>query len=150
MDIPAVSDFDAKRYMGDWYEVARIPGVYEDELDDVTVNYELKGNHVLFTKRGFREDRERVVTYRGPFEQERNVGEFRLKFLYDFSILYRVLWVSPDYDLSIVATDSFDHLWIYSRQKEISKAKKDELLKKIKNWGFDVSKIEDTPHKRRQ
>jgi len=145
MDVPAVTSFDARRYVGDWYEIARMPSAYNN-LEDVTYHHELFGNGVIFVKRGYFEDREREITYRGPFEDKRSVGELRLKFLYDFGMLYRVIWISPDYDVAMVTSEVLNDLWIFAREKKIPKEQYDKLVKMAKDWGFDVDKLEMTPH----
>jgi hypothetical protein len=40
--IPAIKNFDLKRYLGMWYEVARLPQSFENGLDRITATYTLQ------------------------------------------------------------------------------------------------------------
>ena len=39
--LPAVENFDVARYMGTWYEIARLPQWFERNMDDVKAEYTL-------------------------------------------------------------------------------------------------------------
>ena len=40
-DIPAVSNFELNKYLGDWYEIARLPHSFEKDMEYVKANYSL-------------------------------------------------------------------------------------------------------------
>lgn len=141
-DIPAVKGFDEDSYYGEWYEIARLPDIYETQLTNVTFTYQPKGTRIELVKRGMRENRERTLTAIGKFEGPRDVAEFRLSFLYEFDARQRVLWVSEKYDRMIVAGDYFSNLWLLSRDREVPKSELDKMLKMCEDWGFDTSKLE--------
>ncbi|MBR3505979.1 MAG: lipocalin family protein, partial [Lentisphaeria bacterium] len=43
-DIAAVRNFEPDRYMGTWYEIARLPQYFERDLDEVTAEYTLNAD----------------------------------------------------------------------------------------------------------
>ena len=40
--ITPVTNFNTQRYLGDWYEIARLEHSYEKGLSDITANYSLR------------------------------------------------------------------------------------------------------------
>ena len=141
-DIPVVKGFDAMRYMGTWHEIARLPKWFERNLDNVTATYAIDGESLLITNRGFRDGEEKVSTAVGRFAGPSDEGAFRISFFRPFYGDYRIIWLSPEYDLALVTGEDRSSLWILARDKELSVERRDMLVKAATEWGFDVSKLE--------
>jgi lipocalin len=58
--IPIISAFELDRYLGQWYEIARLPHKFENGLDKVTATYTLlEDGEIQVINRGYRtEDNE--------------------------------------------------------------------------------------------
>lgn len=140
--IPVVKDFDAARYLGTWHEIARLPKWFERDLADVTATYEMDGDTLRITNRGLRNGKEKVATAVGHFAGPENEGAFRISFFRPFYGDYRIVWLSPEYDLAIVTGGDRSSLWILSRSETIPAEKRDALVAQAASWGFDVSKLE--------
>ena len=141
-DIPVVKGFDAARYMGTWHEIARLPKWFERDLNNVTATYELDGDMLKITNRGWRSGEEKVSTAVGYFAGAADEGAFRISFFRPFYGDYRIIWLSPDYDLALVTGEDRSSLWILARDKNLSAERRDTLVKMASDWGFDVSKLE--------
>ena len=141
-DIPVVREFDATRYMGTWHEIARLPKWFERDLDNVTATYELDGDTLKITNRGWRNGEEKVSTAVGYFAGPTDEGAFRISFFRPFYGDYRIIWLSPQYDLALVTGSDRSSLWILSRAATIPDEQRDVLVKMASNWNFDVSKLE--------
>ena len=140
-DIPVVKGFDAARYMGTWHEIARLPKWFERGLDNVTATYALEDGTLKITNRGWR-DGEKVSTAVGRFAGPADEGAFRVSFFRPFYGDYRIIWLSPKYDLALVTGGDRSSLWILSRTATVSAEHRDALVKMASDWGFDVSKLE--------
>ena len=140
-DIPVVRGFDAARYMGTWHEIARLPKWFERGLDSVTATYALEDGTLKITNRGWR-DGEKVSTAVGRFAGPADEGAFRVSFFRPFYGDYRIIWLSPKYDLALVTGGDRSSLWILSRTATVSAEHRDALVKMASDWGFDVSKLE--------
>ena len=47
-------EFDLNKYMGKWFEIARIKNQYEDNITNVTADYSLNNNgHVRIINTGY-------------------------------------------------------------------------------------------------
>ena len=141
-DIPVVRNFEVARYLGTWHEIARLPKWFERDLRRVTATYELDGGTLKITNRGFRDGKEKVATAVGHFAGTANEGAFRVSFFRPFYGDYRIIWLSPEYDLALVTGDDRSSLWILARTAEIPSGKLDLLVEQAARWGFDVSQLE--------
>ena len=140
--IPSVKNFDASRYLGVWHEIARLPKSYERDLVRVTATYEMDGDTLKITNRGFRDGVEKVSTAVGHFAGPSDEGAFRISFFRPFYGDYRIIWLSPEYDLAMVTGDDRSSLWILARKAEVDRSRLDLLVEQAACWGFDVSRLE--------
>jgi len=141
-DIPAVTNFDASRYMGTWHEIARLPKWFERDLGDVTATYALDGETLQVTNRGTRNGKASVSTAVGHFAGDTDVGEFRVSFFRPFYGDYRIIWLSPGYDLALVTSSDRSALWILSREKNLPAERLDALIKIARDWRFNTAALE--------
>ena len=141
-DIPVVRGFDAVRYMGTWYEIARLPKWYERDMIHVSAEYSFDGDTLRIKNRGWRDGEMKVSTAVGHVAGPSDEGAFRISFFRPFYGDYRIIWLSPDYDLAVVAGGDRSSLWILSRTVPIPAESRDRLVKFAADLGFDVSKLE--------
>ena len=141
-DIPAVKNFEAARYMGVWHEIARLPKWFERDMIHVTAEYSLDGDVLRIKNRGWRDNEMKVSTAVGHFAGPTDEGLFRISFFRPFYGDYRIIWLSPEYDLALVTGGDRASLWILARTASIPAERRDMLVKMASDWGFDVSKLE--------
>ena len=141
-DLPVVKNFDAVRYMGTWHEIARLPKWFERDLDEVTATYSLDGKKLRIVNRGVRTGEEVVSTAVGHFAGSEKEGAFRVSFFRPFYGGYRIIWLSPEYDLAMVTSDDRSSLWILARDKAIAPERRQQLVKMAQNWGFATEALE--------
>ena len=144
-DIPAVGDFELDRYLGTWYEIARLPHRFERNLDNVRAEYSLDSDGtVRVVNRGTRDGGERTVTGRaklkGPAAERK--GELRVSFFRPFYGDYRIIELGPEYDCAVVTGSTRDYLWILSRSPTLPPARLKEIVGRLAKLGFEVDKLE--------
>ncbi len=142
--VTAVPKLDLNRYMGTWYEIARLPSKTERRcVKDVQVLYALadkKGNFQLGTtcrlKNGTPDDYDNT----GKIDKAGD-GKLKLRRLYPFTSPYWVLATGPAYDWALIGTPKRKSLWILSRTPTLDP----EILAQIKAsavaQGFDLAKL---------
>ena len=142
--IPAVNDFDLRRYMGTWYEIARNPHRFEKGLSHVSATYTLNSNGtVSVLNRGVRENgSESLIKGVAMTCPPLGSGELKVSFFRPFYGAYRVIWISPEYRLAIVTSSTRDYLWILSRNREIASHERDFVLKLLKEYGFSIDRLQ--------
>lgn len=141
--IRAVSDFDVKRYMGTWHEVARLPHPFEKGLTDVTALYTLRPDGCVdVVNSGMKDGKRKSAHAVAKLKGAPTIGELRVSFFRPFYADYRIIHLEPDYSAAIVSSGSFDYLWILSRAPRLPPARLEAYLKLAHAWGFPTEKIE--------
>ena len=83
--IASVRNFDSKRYLGTWYEIARLPHRFERDLDFVSAHYSEQGDGTIrVVNRGQRDGKEREAVGKAHFKGASDVGELRVSFFGPF------------------------------------------------------------------
>ncbi len=142
--VEPVGGFDAERYLGQWYEVARLDHRFERGMDNVTATYTARedgGIDVL--NRGYVRARGEWEEARGraKFVGERDRGSLKVSFFGPFYGGYNVIDLDPDYQLSLVAGPSRKYLWILARQPDPPRAAVDRAVQRADQLGFDTGAL---------
>jgi apolipoprotein D and lipocalin family protein len=135
-----VTGFQADRYLGTWYEIARLDHPFERGQTKVTAEYSQRDdgsiqvvNRGYDVRRGKWREARAVARFIGP----KDVASLRVTFFWPFSGAYHVIALDREgYEYALVTSSSRDYLWILARQKQLDPAIQNELLAKAKGWGF--------------
>ncbi len=150
-ELKTVDSVDVKRYMGTWFEIARFPQRFERGLVGVTANYTLLPNgKVRVLNSGYEKDfngRLRTATGSARVVDTATNAKLKVSFFWPFSAAYWILELGKDYEYAVVGEESRKYLWILSRTPQMDEGVYNELLKRVQNKGFDISKLEKVPQK---
>ena len=143
-DIPAVTGFDAQRYLGRWYEIARLPHGFEKDLVAVTADYRqntdgtiaIVNRGYLPAKRKWSEAIGNATLPDGP-----TVGRLKVSFFRPFYADYRVVALDRDYRWAMVTTNRYTYLWILCRSPEMDPPLVDRLVSRAGEFGFDTAAL---------
>ena len=145
-DIPAVTNFVPERYMGEWFEIARLPHRFERNLDYVRAEYALAPDGTIeIVNRGVRDGEERSITGKAKLKDASKSplkGELRVSFFWPFYSDYRIIELDPEYRHAVVTGSDRDYLWILSRTPTLPREKLAALLERLEKLDFDVSRLE--------
>lgn len=142
--IPAVTPFDVTRYMGQWYEIVRLPNTFETGLEQITAEYFLNENGtVKVTNSGLNTKTNQRNTAIGKAKQIKpNTGELKVSFFGPFYGGYRVIDLDQEkYSYTMITSGGMNYFWILSREKEMPKEQLEKLVQKAKDWGFETDKL---------
>ncbi|MFZ0033710.1 MAG: lipocalin family protein [Sedimentisphaerales bacterium] len=140
--VEAVRGFDASRYEGRWYEIARLDHDFERGLSKVSATYTLRddgGIDVL--NKGFDEHSGSRKEARGRayFLKDSTVGCLKVSFFWPFYGGYNVISLDREnYSYALVCGPNRSYLWILARDKTLSHPVIDKLVKTAKDSGFKV------------
>jgi lipocalin len=145
-DLKPVTLFDLKKYLGRWYEVARLPAWFEKGMTNVTATYSLKGNgKVKVENAGLKNGKNKVAIGKAKIAGDSSQGYLKVAFFLSFYADYIIIDLdTANYQWAMVAS-SYDYLWILSREPVLDKAILDNLVEKAKKMGFDTTKLYYTP-----
>ena len=145
-DLPAVGDFSPERYMGSWYEIARLPHRFERGLELVRAEYTLNPDgSIRVVNSGIRNGEARSIVGRARLKAPEAIpptGELEVSFFRPFYGDYRIIELDPEYRYAVVTGSTRDYLWILSREPELDKTQLDAVLKRLAGWNFAVDKLE--------
>ena len=146
--IEVAAPFDLDRFMGKWYVIANIPTFPEKGAYNATETYRRAGPNEIATPFTFRkggpEGELKTMTPTG-FVSEENPAIWGMRFLWPFKADFRVLYVSPDYQATIVGREKRDYLWIMARSPEIEASTYQHLLETAKARGYSLNKLQKVP-----
>ncbi len=142
-DIPAVTGFEAERYMGRWYEIARLPHRFERGMDQVTADYSLAGDgRITVVNSGVKAGEPRRIQGVARFTGAPGCGELEVSFFRPFWGDYRIIRLEPDYSAAVVTSGTRDYLWILSRTPELEPEQLRSYINDAKALGFAVDRLE--------
>ncbi|WP_034408412.1 lipocalin family protein [Comamonas thiooxydans] len=143
-----VSHFDINRYLGTWYELARIDHHFEKNLIQVAARYQLNADgSISVLNRGFdaRQQEWREAEGKAQFLGPSNVAALKVSFFGPFYGGYNVVSLDDEYQTSLVIGGSLDYFWLLSRQKSIPEEQLHLLLLKAQSLGVDLSRVIRVP-----
>lgn len=147
-----VSGFEVDRYLGKWYEIARLDHPFERDLSNVTADYSLREDgDIRVINRGYNEADEEweEAEGRAKFVSSPDIGSLMVSFFGPFYGGYHIIDLDrKDYGLALIAGNDRDYLWILSRTPEIGASERNRLLQKAENLGFAVDELIFVAHDR--
>jgi apolipoprotein D and lipocalin family protein len=142
--VEVVKDFDQKKYLGTWYEIARMDYKWEKNLDHVTATYSLNENgSIKVDNKGYNTQKKVWKESIGKAKPIDKATEGRLKvsFFGPFYAGYNVVSIDQDYKYALVIGGSKDYMWILSREKNIPVEIKEQYVNKAKELGIKTEEL---------
>jgi len=139
-----VDNFQKERYLGLWYEIARMDFFFERNLNNTTAEYALMENGLVgVTNRGYDVTKNRWKTARGRarFRGPDTVGELEVSFFGPFWSDYTVVALDGDYRHALVAGKDTDYLWILSRDRTLPGDIREKYLNLARSLGYDTEAL---------
>jgi len=146
---------DLERFMGDWYVVGFIPITLpffgEAGAHNAVESYRLRDDGVIETTYTFRDGGfdgpERRLTPKGRVHDTETNAEWRMQFVWPFEAAYLIVYVDDGYRRSIVGVPDRDHVWLLSRDAELSEAEYAALVAEAARLGHDPAAIRRVPQR---
>lgn len=150
-NLPVVEHVALDRYIGRWYEVARLPNRFERACaGDVTATYALLPQGRLAVVNQCRKADGTVMAARGVARPVDKTSTARLEVRFAPAWLgflpivwgdYWIIALADDYSWSLVGSPDREYLWILSRHPSMEREQVNALLARANRLGFDTSRI---------
>ena len=143
--IEPVASFDLDRYLGTWYEIARLDHRFERGLSQVSADYSRRADGgIKVLNRGYnsatgewKEATGRAYPLGSPQQ-----GSLKVSFFWPFYAGYHVIELDQqDYNYALVSGPDRDYLWLLSRTPILDKAITQKLVDKATGLGFATSDL---------
>ena len=141
MDIPAVSGFVPDKYLGKWYEFARLPNSFEAGLSDCYAVYSPHKNGGINVLNCGRKNGDFHCVNAVAKSVIPGTGELKVSFFRPFYSRYRIIKITPDYSLAAVTGSSRNYLWILSRTQKPDTICLREFMDFLKQNRYPVEKL---------
>ncbi len=149
IDKTTVTELDLGKYMGTWYEIARYPHKFEKGLVGVTATYSLlPDGKITVVNQGYKNSLNgelSVARGKAKLPDKSQPGKLKVSFFWIFYADYFVLDLDPGYQWAVIGSSSDNYLWILSRSPQMDEALYNQLIEKIRNRGYDLSRLEKVP-----
>lgn len=142
VDRHTVHMLDLKRYMGDWYEIARYDHPFERGLMEVKASYGLRNDGRIDVRNsGTRLYGERRKTVRGKARTTDQPGRLRVSFFWFFYSDYNVMELGEEYDWALIGSRSAKYLWILSRTPRLPSPTLNRILRLAERRGYKTDNL---------
>ncbi len=146
-DIEAVCDVDITRYLGTWYEIARLPHSFEKGLENVTANYQLREDgKIQVTNAGYKNGKRKEAQAVAWIINPQCTGRLYVSFFWLVKSEYKIINIDREYQQAVVTSNKRNYLWILSRTPEIEKQTYIDLVNFAVVNGFDIKKLIKVAH----
>ncbi len=124
--VEPVDGFEVDRYLGKWYEIARLDHRFERGLSEVSATYSRRedgGVHVI--NRGYNRDTGswKEAIGKAYFVADPGIGRLKVSFFGPFYGGYNIIDLDKEgYSYSLVAGPSRNYFWILAREPAVDPA----------------------------
>jgi apolipoprotein D and lipocalin family protein len=148
--VRVVGRVDLDRYIGRWYEIARLPNSFEKGLICTTATYSIKKNGKISVVNEGRKDsvegRVSRATGTAWVVDPKEPGKLKVSFFWPFASDYWIIALdSEEYRFARVAGPDRKFLWILSRGPVMEDGLYDELVESAQLMGFDTDSLYKVP-----
>jgi apolipoprotein D and lipocalin family protein len=145
-----VTGFEPDRYLGKWYEIARLDHSFERDLSNVSATYTRGENDDIRVKnRGFntKTGAWKQIEGHARFLEGDTVGSLKVSFFGPFYGGYHIIALDrQDYRYAMVTGPSRSYLWILARNKTLEESIYAELVSRADAWSFDTKQLIRVEH----
>ena len=146
-----VKEFELDKYLGKWYEIARLDHSFERGMEQVTAEYTLRTDGGVRVKnRGFSKKKNKWSEAEGKafFVGKSSEGYLKVSFFGPFYGSYVVFELDKDnYQYALVSGPNTSYLWLLSRTSTVEEDLLTQFVMKAKKLGFETEKLIYVNHK---
>jgi len=145
--LEVVPHVELEKYLGKWYEIARLPARFQEGCTETTATYALSEDGRISVLNECRKNG-KLKQAKGKAKVVDKVSGAKLKvtFFWPFYGDYWIINLGEDYDYAVVGTPSRKYLWILSRTPQMDGKLYSQLLESVKSKGFDVNNLIKAGH----
>lgn len=119
--VTPIQNFKLERYLGKWYEIARLDHSFERGLTQVSAKYSMRedgGVRVINSGISSETNQSKIAEGKAYFIGSENIGSLKVSFFGPFYGGYHIAKLDPNYQMALVIGPNTDYAWILSRTKQ--------------------------------
>ena len=139
-----VDNFELNRYLGKWYEIARLDHSFERGLEAVSAEYSLRDDGgIRVINSGYNTDTQanQEAEGRAYFVDQPNLGYLKVSFFGPFFGSYVIFELDENYQYAFIAGNTTNYLWLLARTPEVSQELINQFISRANQLGFDTTQL---------
>ena len=140
-----VEEFELQKYLGKWYEIARLDHPFERGLDNVSAFYSLRDDGgVSIKNRGYLAEKKKWKEAVGKafFAKSPGEGHLKVSFFGPFYSSYVIFELDKEnYQYAFISGYNTSYLWLLARTPAVDETVKARFIKKAKENGFATDSL---------
>jgi len=151
--VEPVQGFEIDRYLGTWYEIARLDHPFERGLSNVTAQYSLRDDGgIRVVNRGYKVSKDKWDEAEGKayFVDDKTRGMLKVSFFGPFYGGYNVIALDKEnYQWALVVGPDTDYMWILARSPDLDQSIVEQLVAQAKSYGFNTNDLIFVDHEQK-
>jgi apolipoprotein D and lipocalin family protein len=143
--VTPITGFELNRYLGQWYEIARLDHPFERGLSNIGAHYSLRDDGgVTVLNRGYSDQAKvwKEAEGRAYFIGDPTVGSLKVSFFGPFYGGYHIIALDREqYSWAMISSSNRDYLWILARTRQLPPAVLEPLIQQAKARGFATDQL---------
>jgi apolipoprotein D and lipocalin family protein len=140
--LEVVSKVELEKYLGKWYEIARLPAGFQKDCDQTTATYSLlKNGEISVLNECVRDGKYKKAKGKAKVADKTTNAKLKVTFFWPFYGDYWIIKLGEAYDYAVVGTPNRRYLWILSRTPKMDDALFSQIMDFVKSKGFNVEKL---------
>lgn len=143
--VEPVQGFNADRYLGTWYEIARLDHSFERGLTNVTATYSYREDGMIkVLNRGVEAGKEEYneAVGKAKFATDSQTGHLKVSFFGPFYGDYIIFDLDQDaYAYAFISGGKDNYLWLLAREPRVSDELKARFVEEAKSLGYDTDAL---------
>jgi apolipoprotein D and lipocalin family protein len=140
--LEVVQYVDLQKYLGKWYEIARLPAKFQEGCSETTATYTLlEDGNVSVLNECLRNGKVKKAKGKAKVTDKKTNAKLKVTFFWPFYGNYWIIKLGDNYDYSVVGTPDRKYLWILSRTPQMDNKLLSELIEFVKSKGFNPENL---------
>ncbi len=146
--LEVVSYVELEKYLGKWYEIARLPAKFQEDCDETTATYTLlKDGRISVINECTKNGKIKKAKGKAKIVEKSSNAKLKVTFFWPFYGDYWIIKLGNNYNYSVVGTPDRKYLWILNRTPQMDDKLYSQLTEYIKSKGFDANRLIRTRQK---
>jgi len=143
--VEPVTEFDLSRYLGTWYEIARLDHRFERGMTNVTATYSMRDDGgVRVVNRGYKASSGEWndATGKAYLVSDEAVGQLKVSFFGPFYGGYNIIELDKgEYQYAMIAGPDRGYLWILARSASLDPVILEKLIANARDLNFPTDEL---------
>lgn len=147
-ELKTVSKVDLNKYSGKWYEIASYPQSFQKGCHCTTAEYTISEKGYVVVENRCNKDsvngKQSYIKGKAFVEKNSENAKLKVQFFWPFKGKYWIIDLDDDYSYAVVSHPNRKYLWILSRTPKMNEEVYQQIIFRLKENGFDLTKLQIT------